>query len=78
MPDRRDALLGAARIVAAVNRIGHSHLPGACATVGSLVAHPNSRNPIPGRVAFSVDLRHPEEARLTAMKATSRPAYRPR
>ena len=70
MPDRRDALLGAARIVAAVNRIGHAHLPGACATVGSLAVHPNSRNTIPGRVAFSVDLRHPEEARLTAMKDT--------
>ena len=59
MPDRRDALLGAARIVAAVNRIGHAHLPGACATVGSLAVHPNSRNTIPGRVAFSVDLRLP-------------------
>ena len=68
MPERRDALLGAARIVAAVNRIGHAHLPGACATVGWLDVHPNSRNTIPGRVSFSVDLRHPEEARLAVMK----------
>ena len=50
-------------------RIGHAHLPGACATVGSLAVHPNSRNTIPGRVTFSVDLRHPEEERLAAMKA---------
>ena len=71
MPDRRDALLGAARIVAAVNRIGHAHLPGACATVGSLAVHPNSRNTIPGRVAFSVDLRHPEEARFNGDEGRS-------
>ena len=68
MPERRDALLGAARIVTAVNRIGHAHLPGAGATVGSLAVHPNSRNTIPGRVAFSVDLRHQDEERLAAMK----------
>ncbi len=68
MPERRDALLGAARIVTAVNRIGHAHLPGASATVGSLAVHPDSRNTIPGRVAFSVDLRHQDEERLAAMK----------
>ena len=68
MAERRDALLGAARIVTAVNRIGHSHLPGASATVGSLAVQPNSRNTIPGRVAFSVDLRHQDEERLAAMK----------
>ena len=68
MQTRRDALVGAAGIVAAVNRIGHRHLPGACATVGQLDVHPNSRNTIPGHVAFSVDLRHPEEDRLSSMK----------
>ena len=68
MVERRDALLGAARIVAAVNRIGHAHLPGASATVGSLAVHPNSRNTIPGRVAFTVDLRHRDEGLQAAMK----------
>ena len=68
MAERRDALLGAARIVAAVNRIGLAHLPGASATVGSLAVHPNSRNTIPGRVAFTVDLRHQDETRQAAMK----------
>ena len=69
MPSRRDALLGAARIVAAVNRIGHEHLPGACATVGLMQVHPNSRNVIPGRVFLAVDLRHPEAEILGAMGA---------
>ena len=69
MENRRDALLGAARIVEAVRRIGREHLPGACATVGQLDVHPNSRNTIPGRVAFTVDLRHPEEGRLSSMRS---------
>jgi N-carbamoyl-L-amino-acid hydrolase len=74
MPSRRDALLGAAQIVAAVNRIGHEHLPGACATVGLMQVHPNSRNVIPGRVFMSVDLRHPEAEILEAMGAALRTA----
>ena len=69
METRRDALLGAARIAEAVNRIGREHLPCACATVGQLDMHPNSRNTIPGRVCFSVDLRHPEEGRLSSMRS---------
>ena len=69
MRTRRDALLGAARIVEAVDRIGRGHLPGACATVGQLDVHPNSRNTIPGRVRFTVDLRHPDEERLSSMRS---------
>jgi N-carbamoyl-L-amino-acid hydrolase len=67
MPRRRDALLGAARVVDLVNRIGHAHAPYACATVGMLQVHPNSRNVIPGRVFFTVDLRHPDDAVLAQM-----------
>jgi len=69
MAVRRDALVGAARIVDRVNRIGMDHQPYACATVGQFVVSPNSRNTIPGRVAFTVDLRHPDDDVLTAMKA---------
>ncbi len=66
---RRDALVGAARVVLEVNRIGHAFQPDACATVGSLRVHPDSRNVIPGRVALTVDLRHADAARLDAMVA---------
>lgn len=69
---RKDALLGAARIVTEVNRIGHGHQPHACATVGSMRVHPNSRNVIPGRVYLSVDFRHFEVAQLDAMEAELR------
>ena len=72
MPRRRDALLGAARVIDLVNRIGHAHAPYACATVGMLQCHPNSRNVIPGRVFFTVDFRHPDDAVLAQMDAELR------
>ncbi len=67
MPRRRDALVGAARMIDGVNRIGYAHAPYACATVGFVQVSPNSRNTIPGRVFFTVDFRHPEDAVLTQM-----------
>lgn len=67
MPRRRDALLAAARAVELVNRVGLNHAPDACATVGMVQVHPNSRNVIPGRVFFTVDIRHPDDAVLAQM-----------
>jgi N-carbamoyl-L-amino-acid hydrolase len=74
MPRRKDALVGAARMIDAVNRIGLAHAPHACATVGFVQVSPNSRNTIPGRVFFTVDFRHPEEAVLTRMDRELRAA----
>ena len=76
MPRRRDALVGAARMIDAVNRIGHAHAPHACATVGVVQASPNSRNTIPGRVFFTVDFRHPDNEVLTAMDSELRAGLR--
>ena len=64
---RRDALVAAARMIDAVNRLGHDFPPNACATVGFVESSPNSRNTIPGLVFFTVDLRHPDDATLAAM-----------
>ena len=64
---RKDALVAAARMIDAVNRLGHAFAPDACATVGFIDSSPNSRNTIPGRVFFTVDLRHPDDATLAAM-----------
>ncbi|WP_413205907.1 Zn-dependent hydrolase [Rhodospirillum sp. A1_3_36] len=72
MNRRKDALLGASRVVDAVNRIGMKHAPYACATVGLMQVFPNSRNVIPGRVFFTVDFRHPDDAVLAAMDAELR------
>ena len=72
MPRRKDALLGASRVVDLVNRIGLDNAPFACATVGMMQVHPNSRNVIPGRVFFTVDFRHPDDAVLARMDAALR------
>lgn len=72
MATRKDALLGAARIVDLVNRTGLDNAPVACATVGMMEVYPNSRNVIPGRVFMTVDFRHPDDDVLTKMDAALR------
>jgi len=67
MAVRKDALVGAAKIIQRVNEIGHQFQPGACATVGFIESKPNSRNVIPGSVFLTTDLRHPNDATLTDM-----------
>ncbi|MFN3462042.1 MAG: Zn-dependent hydrolase, partial [Oceanibaculum sp.] len=74
MAVRRDALVGASRMIQEVNRIGLANQPYACATVGFLQVSPNSRNVIPGRVFFAVDFRHPDDAVLTKMDGELRAA----
>jgi beta-ureidopropionase / N-carbamoyl-L-amino-acid hydrolase len=74
MPRRQDALLGAARIVQAVQEAALTQAPAGVGTVGQLLVHPNSRNVIPGRVDFSIDLRHPDDHALTAMATAIRAA----
>lgn len=66
---RRDALLAAADVVRAVNRIALDHAPHARGTVGCLDTFPNSRNVIPGRVSLTVDLRAADDATLDSMAA---------
>ncbi|QXI25951.1 Zn-dependent hydrolase [Pseudomonas vanderleydeniana] len=66
---RKDALVGAAAVVAAVNRAALGHQPHACGTVGCLQAYPGSRNVIPGEVRMTLDFRHLEPARLDSMIA---------
>jgi N-carbamoyl-L-amino-acid hydrolase len=67
MTMRKNALLGAARMIEAINQVGMSHLPGV-ASVGLIENRPNSRNVVPGEVFFSVDLRHPDETALDQME----------
>ena len=69
MSMRANAGLGMARVVERVHQIAMSHQPGAVGTVGQVFVHPNSRNVIPGRVVFTVDIRSPDQAKLDAMRA---------
>ncbi len=69
---RRNALLGAARMVEAVHAVGLTHAPHAVATVGRLDVSPNSPNVVASSVNFAVDLRHPDDAVLDQMEAAFR------
>ncbi len=66
---RVNAGLGMARIIEAVHSIAMDHQPGAVGAVGQANVYPNSRNVIPGKAVFTVDLRSPDLAKLTAMRA---------
>jgi N-carbamoyl-L-amino-acid hydrolase len=65
---RKNALVGASRLVEAVDRIAKSRAP-AVGTVGLLEVKPNSRNVIPGEVFLTVDFRHPQSAVLDEIEA---------
>src|ERR1043166_7353039 len=66
---RKNALLGAARLVDRINAIAEAHAPAALGAVGLMEVRPNSRNVVPGEVFFCVDLRHPEAAVLDRLEA---------
>ena len=74
MPLRRNALIGAARMVERVDAIALAHAPRALGTVGLVDVKPISRDVIPGEVFFSVDFRHPEEDVLAGGVANCEPA----
>lgn len=67
MPMRVNAGLGMARITQLVDEIAWSHAPLAVGAIGHCVVEPNSRNIIPGKAVFTVDLRHPDKAVISDM-----------
>ncbi|MFZ1428741.1 MAG: Zn-dependent hydrolase [Geminicoccaceae bacterium] len=71
---RKNALLGAARMIERIHQIALDHAPAAVGTVGLVEVRPNSRNVVPGEVFFCVDFRHPDEAVLDRMEAQFRAA----
>jgi N-carbamoyl-L-amino-acid hydrolase len=74
MPRRKDALVAAAHVIAALDRIARQHAPHAVITVGVIDARPASRNIIPGSASFTVDLRHPDAAVIEALDGALRAA----
>ena len=75
---RRDALAGAAAMIQAVESIARSLGKPAVATVGRIRAEPDQINVIPGRVVFTIDLRHSDlgarralEERIRSLCATT-------
>lgn len=64
---RKDALQVATKLMQEVVACAHRHPPHGRGTVGMVHVHPNSRNVIPGRVKFSIDLRNATDALCEAM-----------
>jgi N-carbamoyl-L-amino-acid hydrolase len=64
---RRDAMQVAAPIMQEVVATALRHAPHGRGTVGMVQVHPNSRNVIPGRVKFSIDLRNSTDAVVDQM-----------
>ncbi|MEM7023574.1 MAG: Zn-dependent hydrolase [Pseudomonadota bacterium] len=75
MEARRDALRATAELLGDIYQIAHHHAPNGRATVGELHAHPGSRNTVPGRVTFTVDMRHPDGGVMDAMDHALREAF---
>lgn len=59
--ERRDALMAAVRIVAAIDRVA-SEPSDVKLTVGLFQVAPNAPSVVPSEVLFSIDLRHPDNA----------------
>jgi len=70
---RKDALVGAARVIERVDAIARD-LPDAVGTVGVIDNKSNSRNVIPGEVFLTVDFRHPDDRVLDLLEAKLRAA----
>lgn len=64
---RKDAMQVAAPIMQEVVATALRHAPHGRGTVGMVQVHPNSRNVIPGRVKFSIDLRNSTDAVVDQM-----------
>jgi beta-ureidopropionase / N-carbamoyl-L-amino-acid hydrolase len=75
MEARRDALRATAALLGEIYQIAHDNAPNGRATVGELRAYPGSRNTVPGRVEFTVDMRHPDGAVMDAMDHALRQAF---
>ena len=68
MEMRVNAGLGMARIIELVHRVAMENQPNAVGAVGQANVYPNSRNVIPGRAVFTVDIRSPDQAKLDGMR----------
>ena len=65
---RKDAGLAMSKIIQEVNNIALNNLPDVVGSVGHIEVFPNSRNVIPGKTIFTVDLRSHQNEKLEKME----------
>ena len=66
---RINAGLAMSRILEMVQTVAMENQPGAVGGVGQVFFSPNSRNVLPGKVVFTVDIRSPDQNKLDGMRA---------
>ena len=69
MAMRVNAGLAMSRILEMVQTVAMENQPGAVGGVGQVFFSPNSRNVLPGKVVFTVDIRSPDQKKLDGMRA---------
>jgi N-carbamoyl-L-amino-acid hydrolase len=67
MTFRRNAALAAARVVVFCDELTRE-VAGSVANTGRIVTEPGNVNVVPGRVTLTLDLRHPDDARLAEIE----------
>ncbi len=70
MTMRVNAGLAMSRIIEMVQEVAMAAQPGAVGGVGQVKFTPNSRNVLPAKVVFTVDIRSPDIEKLNGMRAT--------
>ena len=65
---RKDAGLAMSKIIQQVNNIALNNMPDVVGSVGHIDVFPNSRNVIPGKTIFTVDLRSHQNEKLEKME----------
>ncbi|MBH62450.1 MAG: Zn-dependent hydrolase [Alphaproteobacteria bacterium] len=74
MARRKDAMVGAARAVLEINRVGNAYGEDGRSNAPHIEVYPNVRGVIPDEVRVSCDLRHREQATIDEMEADLRSA----
>jgi N-carbamoyl-L-amino-acid hydrolase len=72
---RKDALFASAAMALELEAIAQRFTPLGLVTIGQVDVPNSSRNTIAGRVAFTVDLRHPDDTQIDAMEHEVRAAF---
>lgn len=70
---RKDAMTGTAAMITFLNQLAKNTDEQARMTVGFLQIVPNSISTIPGRVRFTIDMRHPEKTVLDSLDQSIKP-----
>lgn len=75
MPLRKDAMFGVSQMIGALEALAAEFAPKGLVTVGQLEIARSSRNTIPGRVTFTVDLRHHLDEQIDTMERLVRERF---